>query len=110
QVKCLDDQRRQGGIGAAADHGVNGSGLYLLAGIAEGVGGGGAAGGNEVAEAAQTEAHGDLAGQGAVGGRGDGVDAAAAVAAGVVEGELPFDELQRSATGPDEHTDAAPLL
>ena len=82
----------------------------MAEGVAQGVGGRGAAGGDDVAQPAEAEAHGDFAGQRADGAGGNGVDAALLQVAGVVEPVLLFGEILAAAAGADNDADAAQFV
>ena len=59
---------------------------------------------------AESEAHGDFAGQRADGGRGDDVHAALLLLAGIIQAVLFLGELQAAAARSDDHADLAQLL
>ena len=84
--------------------------LDVAEGVAHRVGGGGAAGGNDVAQTAETEAHGDFAGQRADGAGRDGIHAALLLMAGIEEPVLLFGEILAAAAGADNHADLAQFV
>ncbi len=84
--------------------------LDSAAGVANSVGRRRAAGRDDVAHAAKSEAHGDFAGQRSDGGGGDSINAALFLVAAVVEPVLLFGELLRAAAGTDNHADRSQFV
>ncbi len=79
--------------------------LDVPEGVAQGVGGRSAAGGDDVAQPAESEPHGNFAGQRADGAGGNGVHAALLQVAGVVEAVLLFGEILAAAARAHHHAD-----
>src|SRR5208283_2531807 len=100
----------KGGIHAAGDDGVEHTAADVAEGVAHGVGGGRAAVGDDVAQAAETEPHRHFAGERADGPRGNRVHAALFQMAGVKEAVLLFGEILAAAAGADHDTDAAQFV
>src|ERR1035438_7171395 len=94
----------------ARTHGIQHAHLNVAVGVPHGVGRGRAAGGNDVAQPAEPEAHGDFAGQRANGAGGDGVHAALLDQAGIIQPVLLFGEIHAAATGAHDDADAAQLV
>ena len=110
QLEAAQDQRRDRRIHAARHHRVQHARLNMAERVADGVGGRGAARGDDVAQAAKAEPHGDFAGQRADGAGGDGVHAALLDEAGVEEAVLLFREILAAAAGADDHADPAQFV
>ena len=110
ELEAAQDQRRDGRIHAAGDDGVQHAAPDVAEGVADGVGGGSAAGGDDMAQAAEAEAHGDFAGERADGAGGNGVDAALLLLAGVIEAVLLLGEILAAAAGADHDADLAQFV
>src|ERR1039457_3938086 len=97
QLETAQDQGSDRRIYSSRHDGVQDARLDLPVGIADGIGGRGAARRNDVAESAEPEAHGDFAGQSADRAGRNGVDAALLDMPAVVEAVLFFGEILASA-------------
>jgi hypothetical protein len=110
QLKAAQNQRRNRRIHAARHHGIQYSHLNIAVGVAHGVGGGRAARRNDVAQPAESEAHGDFAGQRTDGAGGDGVHAALLGQSGVEQPVLLFGEILTAAAGTHDDADATQFV
>src|SRR5208282_1182453 len=102
ELESAHDQGSDGGIHASGNHGGEMAGADGAERVSHGVGGRRAARGDDVAESAEAETHGDFAGQRADGGSGDGVYAALFGMAGVEEAILLLGEILRASAGADD--------
>src|SRR5262249_1100507 len=110
QLKAAQDQGGDRRIDAAGNHGLQHARLNVAERVAERVGGTGAAGGDDVAEAAKSEAHRHLTSERADRAGGNRVYAALLLVAGVIEAVLFFPEVLASAARAHHDADAAPLV